>query len=193
MYEERGHTVKDHIVSISQPHVCPIVRGKARAETEFGAKVEVSLVNGYVRIEKLSWDAFNKSGTLQDLVERFKANTGYYPERILADRIFRTRENLEYCKKNHIRMSGPKLGRPSKDETLARVQGRMEREESGERSAIEGRFGVSKCRYTLGCVMACLQHTSEVSIHVTVLTMSLFRKLSLFRRPREIQALCKNF
>ena len=180
MYKGHTHTVKDRIVSISQPHVRPIVRGKARADTEFGAKVEVSLVRGYARIEKLSWDAFNEGGTLQESVERFKADTGHYPKRILADKIFRTRENLDYCKKYHIRMSGPKLGRPPKDEALAREQRRIEREESGERSAIEGWFGVGKRRYSLGCIMTRLQHTSEVSIHVTVLTMNLFRKLRLY-------------
>ena len=179
MYEGHTHTIKDRIVSISQPHVRPIVRGKARADTEFGAKVEASLVNGYARIEKLSWDAFNEGSTLQESVERFKADTGLYPRCILADKIFRTRENLDYCKKHQIRLSGPKLGRPPKDEALAREQRQIEREESGERSAIEGWFGIGKRRYTLGCIMTRLQHTSEVSIHVIVLTMNLFRKLRL--------------
>jgi len=179
MYDKRTHSVADRIVSLKQPHVRPIVRGKATAPVEFGAKIEVSLVGGYARIEKLSWDAFNEGGTLQDSVERFKADMGHYPARILADKIFRTRENLDYCKKHHIRMSGPKLGRPPKDKALYREQLRMEREQSGERSAIEGRFGVGKCRYTLGCIMTCLKHTSEVSIHICVLTMNLFGKLRL--------------
>ena len=179
MYDKRSHSVKDRIVSLSQPHVRPIVRGKTATPVEFGAKIEVSMVDGYTRIEKLSWDAFNEGGTLQESVERFKADTGHYPARILADKLFRTRENLDYCKKHHIRMSGPKLGRPPKDKTLYREQLRVERKESGERSAIECDFGVAKRRYTLGCVMTRLQHTSEVSIHVTVLTMNLFRKLRL--------------
>ena len=177
MYDKRTHSVEDRIVSLSQPHVRPIVRGKATAPVEFGAKVEVSLVDGYARVEKLSWDAFNEGGTLQESVERFKADTGRYPRRILADKIFRTRENLDYCKKHHIRMSGPKLGRPPKDKALYHEQLRTEREESGERSAIEGTFGVGKRRYTLSCIMTRLKHTSEVSIHVAVLTMNLFRKL----------------
>ena len=179
MYDKRAHSVEDRIVSVSQPHVRPIVRGKATAPVEFGAKVEVSLVDGYARVEKLSWDAFNEGGTLQESVERFKADTGRYLTRILADKIFRTRENLDYCKKHHIRMRGPKLRRPPKDKALYHEQLRMEREESGERSVIEGTFGVGKRRYTLSCIMTRLKHTSEVSIHVAVLTMNLFRKLRL--------------
>jgi len=179
MYDKRTHSVEDRIVSIHQPHVRPIVRGKAAAPVEFGAKIEVSLVDGYARIENLSWDAFNEGGTLQDSVERFKADTGHYPARILADKLFRTRDNLAYCKKHGIRMSGPKLGRPPKDKALYREQLRLEREESGERSEIECLFGVGKRRYTLGCIMTRLKHTSEVSIHVSFLTMNLFRKLRL--------------
>lgn len=177
MYDKQTHHVQGRIVSLSQPHVRPIVRGKAAVAVEFGAKIEMSLVDGYARIEKLGWDAFNEGGTLQDSVERFRADTGHYPARILADKLFRTRENLSYCKAHHIRMNGPKLGRPPKDKALYREQQRIERKESGERSEIECAFGVGKRRYTLGCIMTRLKHTSEVSIHVTVLTMNLFRKL----------------
>ena len=180
MYDQRTHSVKDRIVSLSQPHVRPIVRGKAKTPVEFGAKIEMSLVGGYARIEKLSWDAFNEGGTLQESAERFKADTGRYPARILADKLFRTRENLEYCKEHGIRISGPRLGRPPNDPSLRQQQRRLEREESGERSAIECTFGVGKRRYSLGCIMTRLKHTSEVSAHVSVLTMNLFRRLRLF-------------
>jgi len=179
MYDHRTHTVERRIVSLHQPHARPIVRGKATAPVEFGAKVEVSLVDGYARIEKLSWDAFNEGGTLQDSAERFKTDTGHYPARILADKLFRTRENLAYRKKHGIRLNGPKLGRPPKDKALYREQCRLEHKESGQRSAIECTFGVGKRRYTLDCIMTRLKHTSEVAIHLAFLTMNLFRKLRL--------------
>ena len=38
MYENKVHSVSDRIVSISQPYIRPIVRGKAAAPVEFGAK-----------------------------------------------------------------------------------------------------------------------------------------------------------
>jgi len=179
MYDKRTHSVANRIVSLHQPHVRPIVRGKASTPVEFGAKIEASLVNGYGRIEKLSWDAFDEGGTLQESAERLKADTGHYPASILADKKFRTRDNLAYCKKHGIRLSGPKLGRPPKDKDLYREQCRIEREESGERSAIECFFGVGKRRYSLGCIMTRLEHTSEVEIHVAFLTMNLFRRLRL--------------
>lgn len=42
MYLNRTHTIPDRIVSIGQPYVRPIVRGKKSADVEFGAKVSIS-------------------------------------------------------------------------------------------------------------------------------------------------------
>src|SRR5690606_30494010 len=42
MYDEKKHSVADRIVSIHQPHVRPIVRGKLKAKVEFGSKIHVS-------------------------------------------------------------------------------------------------------------------------------------------------------
>ena len=52
MYQSRSHRVYDRIVSIAQPDVRPIVRGKAKANVEFGPKVAISVVDGYSLMEK---------------------------------------------------------------------------------------------------------------------------------------------
>lgn len=112
MYQNKVHSVEDRIVSITQPWIRPIVRGKTKAPVEFGAKFDLSLdENGLGRIEKISYDAYNESTVLIEAVERFKERTGHYPERVLADQIYRTRENRGFCKLHDIRLSGPKLGR----------------------------------------------------------------------------------
>lgn len=112
MYTTRCHRVTDRIVSLHQPHVRPIVRGKAGVSVEFGAKVAISLENGFSRIEKLVWDPYNEAGTLIETVEQYRERNGCYPNAVLADRIYRNRENLVYCKERGIRLSGPRLGRP---------------------------------------------------------------------------------
>jgi len=182
MYENKTHQVSDRIVSIHQPWVRPIVRGKATADVEFGAKVAISVVGGYTRIENLSWDAYNESTTLQTTVERYKEQTGFYPQRILADKIYRTRDNLQYCDKHHIHMSGPKLGRPPKDKALYAQQCRDERRESGERNEVEGKFGTGKRCYGLDRLTARLQSTCETQIHMIVMTMNLWKRLRSFLR-----------
>jgi len=177
MYEQGSKRVDDRIVSLHQPWVRPIVRGKAKAPVEFGAKIAVSLVDSYLSMERLSWDAFHEGTTLQASVERYREHTGVYPKRALADKAYRTRENLQYCKERGIRLSGPKLGRPPKDKGLYRQQLLEERKESGERSAVVSAFGVGKRRYDLNPIMERLKETSEVSIHTCILTMNLWKRL----------------
>ena len=179
MYRTKEHRIDDRIVSISQPHVRPIVRGKAGAETEFGAKVAISVVNGYGYIEKLSWDSFNEGITLIESLENYKERFGYYPEAVLADRIYRNRDNLRYCKEHGIRLSGPRLGRPPKNrDSQMRKQEYLD---TKERNAVEGKFGEGKRRYGLGLLMACLQETSETVIALQFLVMNLERRVrSLF-------------
>ena len=182
MHEDGTRSVPKRIVSLSQYWVRPIVRGKQRAEVEFGSKVEMSVVDGYLRVEKLRWEAFNEGGTLIDSVEAYRRAYGHYPARVLADKIFRTRENLGYCKERGIHINGPKLGKPPTDDALRRQQLKEEWLESGERGEIERDFGVGKRRYSLGRIMMKLRDTSEVAVRVVVLAMNLWRKLRLSLR-----------
>lgn len=182
MYQTNTNRIDDRIVSLSQSWVRPIVRGKQNAPVEFGAKVEMSDINGYLRIEHLSWDAFNECTTLQDSVEAYRKAYGHYPERVLADTIFRTRDNLKYCKDHGIHLNGPRLGKPPKDPAIRKQELHQEWLESGERGDIERRFGIGKRCYSLGRVTAKLKHTSEVMIHLSVLTLNLQKRLRLLLR-----------
>lgn len=91
MYDKKTNQIEDRIVSINQPHIRPIVRGKARAQTEFGAKIIVSLVDGFAFVEKLDWNNFNEGTLLIDSIEKYRERYGYYPKVACADRIFRNR------------------------------------------------------------------------------------------------------
>ena len=115
MYENESKRIDDRIVSITQPHIRPIVRGKAGQPVEFGAKLSVSCFDNYVFLDHLSWDNFNESGDFKTQVEAYKNYTGYYPSSVHVDRIYRTRENRAWCKERGIRLSGPPLGRPPKN------------------------------------------------------------------------------
>ena len=70
MDTHRCHRIADRLVSLSQPHVRPIVRGKAGTPVEFGAKISVSLVDGVSVVDRISWDAYNES---VDLVPQIDA------------------------------------------------------------------------------------------------------------------------
>lgn len=175
MYTQRQHRVDHRIVSLAQPHVRPIVRGKAGTPVEFGAKLAISSVAGFCFIDHLDWDAFNEALDLPQQVEAYKARFGVYPESVHADQIYRTRANRQWCKDRGIRLSGPPLGRPptgAKPELdqQARLDARI-------RNAIEGKFGQGKRRFSLARVMAKLPHTAATSIAITILVMNLERRL----------------
>lgn len=176
MYQTRSHQVEDRIVSIHQPHVRPIVRGKARTRVEFGAKIAVSMTKGYAYLERLSWDNFNESTTLIEAVEQYQSRFGCYPAVVQADQIYRTRENRKYCKQHGIRLSGPALGRPPKEGPTP-AQKQITKHDAGERNAIEGKFGEGKRKYGLGCIRARLEQTSESVITLQLLVMNLERRL----------------
>ena len=170
MYKNDVRSVPDRIVSISQPYIRPIVRGKAKTPTEFGAKLDMSLDSyGYARIEKLSFDAYNECDVLQDAVERFHERTGRYPERVLADKIYRNRSNLQYCKANGIRLLGPPLGRPKKD---ANIDKKQEYIDNADRVAVERSFSLSKRCYGLGLIKTKLADTTKASIVLSIIAMN---------------------
>ena len=173
MYDQRSHKVADRIVSISQPHVRPIVRGKANADVEFGAKISVAMVDGYAFLEKLSWDAFNEAGQLKEHIENYYRRFGYYPASVHVDEIYRNRENREYCKSKDIQISGPPLGRPPKDPAKYRRLLKGAKESEIERIPIEGKFGNGKRKYGWSRISSKLKNTSETSIAMTVLVMNL--------------------
>ena len=170
MYDNHPHSVPDRIVSASQPFVRPIVRGKAGKPVEFGAKLDISVVDGWTRLECCSFDAYNEAGNLQEMAERFREREGHYPSRILADKIYRNRENLNYCKAHGIRLSGPALGRPKKGETRDKAQ---DYRDDCERVEVERRFSLAKRKCGMGLVTAKLRETSAHVIAMSVLVLNL--------------------
>lgn len=174
MYDNKVHSVENRIVSISQPWIRPIVRGKLNASVEFGAKLDISIdTNGYARIEKTSFDAYNESGCLKKAAERYKERTGHYPERILADQIYRTRENRSFCKEHGIRLSGPKLGRPNVATT--KTDKKLEYQDNTDRIAVEREFSREKRCYGLGKIVTKLEKTQRTSIALSVFVANLFK------------------
>jgi transposase, IS5 family len=182
MYHSKCHSISDRIVSLYQPHVRPIVRGKAKNPVEFGAKISVSLVDGMSFVDTLSWDAFNESGDLVMQIKAYRQRFGCYPKSVHVDKIYRTRDNRRFCKEHGIRLSGPPLGRPkqvteSNKKSLAQIR-RQQRQDERDRNAIEGKFGQGKRRFTLNRIMAKLAETSEAVIMVSFIVMNLERILS---------------
>ena len=175
MYDNRTHKVENRIVSISQPYVRPIVRGKVSKPTEFGAKLHLSLdERGFGRIENLSFDAYNEGPMLIDALKAYKYRNGYYPERVLVDQIYRTRENIQFCHENDIRISGPKLGRPSHDARMVKKGRKTAAKDNTDRIEIERYFSTAKRRNGLGIISRKREDTSLSTIAMAVLVTNIF-------------------
>lgn len=171
MFDNKKNSIEDRIVSLTQPYLRPIVRGKARQNTEFGAKISASYYDGFVFLDHLSWDNFNESKDLKAQVEAFRNYTGHYPESVHVDQIYRSRENRAWCKERGIRISGPPLGRPKKSVSLE--EKKQAQLDARIRNEIEGKFGQGKRREGLNLIMTKLSNTSETAIAISFLVMNL--------------------
>ena len=176
MIDNRTNSIEKRIVSISQPYVRPIVRGKATAKVEFGAKVAISIIGGYSFVDHLSWEAYNESEDLISVIEKYRQTYGCYPEAVMVDKLYRNQKNIVFCNSKGIRISGPKLGRPKKDEVFDKAQ---EYKDSGIRNAVEGKFGEGKTAYGLNRIKAKLKETSETVINLAFWVMNLNKRLRL--------------
>lgn len=177
LYQHQQRQIEHRIVSLAQPHVRPIVRGKAGTPVEFGAKISISCVSGYCSLDRLDWEAYHEAADLPRQVEQYQSRHGYYPESVHADQIYRTRTNRAWCKERGIRLSGPPLGRP-KAGAKAEVDWQAQAD-AKIRNAVEGKFGQGKRRFSLGRVMAKLAHSAETAIAITFLVMNLERYLQV--------------
>ena len=83
------------------------------------------------------------------MIEKFKERTGHYPERVLADKIYRNRDNLSFCKQHNIRLSGPALGRPKKDAEIDKKQNYID---ECERIEVERKFSLAKRKCGMGMI-----------------------------------------
>ena len=175
MYDHKTHKVSDRIVSISQPYVRPIVRGKAKAPTEFGAKLHLSIdETGFGRIEYISFNAYNEGPMLIDALNAYRYRNGCYPERVLVDQIYRTKDNLRFCKENGIRISGPKLGRPFKDEQIIQRDRKTAAKDNKDRIEVERYFSTAKRKNGLGLINRKREDTSLSTVAMSILVTNIF-------------------
>jgi len=182
MYDKKIHSHSDRIVSIFQPHVRPIPRGKIKSKIEFGSKLGVSLDQGFARIDTFSWNAYNEGGDLIKQVESYKDLHGYYPDLVQVDKIYATRKNRNWLKEKGIRITAAPLGRKSKRKQETYYQKTKRKKEAIERNHVEGKFGQGKNGYELNKIRAKLLVTSESWVACIFFVLNLIRyvKTSVF-------------
>ena len=180
LYHSESRSIPDRIVSLSQAHVRPIVRGKARSNVEFGAKISISVTgDGLTFLDRLSFKPYNEGEDLRAQALAYRRRHGCYPEVICADQIYRTRSNRAFCQRHSIRFSGPPLGRPKSDPELIAADKKQFMNDQRIRNAVEGKIGECKRRYGLGLIREKLIATQGSSIAMKLLVMNLQKLLQL--------------
>ena len=180
LYHGDSRSIPDRIVSLSQAHIRPIVRGKARCNVEFGAKISISVTGeGFTFLDRLSFDPYNEGEDLKAQARAYRRRYGHYPKVICADQIYRTRANRAFCLRHGIRLSGPRLGRPKSDPELLAEEQRQFLDDQRQRNAVEGKIGQGKRRFGLGLIREKLAVTQASTIALNVLVMNLEKLLEL--------------
>lgn len=160
MFTKGVHQCKSRIISIFQPHVRPIVRGKTKAKVEFGGKIGASIVNGYTFIDHHSWEAYNECEDLMTHLRNYKKRFGCLPKKFQGDKIYMNRTNRRILKFLKIEIGGKPLGRPFKDQLTKEYQMEMAKN-VGERNEIEATFGIGKRVYNANNIRAKLPDTGK--------------------------------
>jgi len=187
MHHTHTRRIDHRIVNIHQPHVRPIVRGKENAKTEFGSKLQVSMVGGFTFIDHHCWEAFNEGNYLIGSVEKYKTRFGFYPAEVLADQIYCTRDNRKQLKLLDIKLIAKPLGRPSAQAVKVHLS-------PGERNPIEGKFGQAKVAYGLNKIRAKLSSTSTSWIAAIALVLNLVKltRQALVRQIFSLKTIIEN-
>ena len=167
MYKKKIKSIENRIVSFQRSQVRPIVRGKSGKNVEFGPKVSLSCVDGYLFLDKFSYEAYNEGVVLeQDLLEH-KRKFGKEPKVVITDKIYGNLKNRKMLKEKGIKASFVPLGRKCE---RSKKEEKWVREKQNKRSEIEGKIGVVKVHYGLERV---LYKNEEIGIRLGLLAMNL--------------------
>ncbi|MFG6342227.1 MAG: transposase [Lachnospiraceae bacterium] len=112
-------------------------------------KLDISIADGWTRLEYHSFEVYNETTKLQEVIECFHKREGHYPNRILEDKIYRNHENLNYCKAHGIWLFVPAQGRLKQEEPQDQ---RQDSQDECERVEVEREFSLAKRKCGMGLV-----------------------------------------
>lgn len=168
---------KLHFVRGIEAWQCVSAARAYRADLVRFLKVTVSDDNGFVEVDRISWDSYNEANDLIEQAKRYKQERAYYPARICADATYLTVENKKFCREHGIRLCGRARKKEAGDLTVKSTeQQELFKLDLRKRSVIEGRIGTSKRKYGLDRILTKLILTLR-SVVETVFFMIILRKI----------------
>jgi hypothetical protein len=166
MQQNQTNSVQDRIVSLSQEHIRPIVRGKENKPVEFGIKAHVMQIDGVNFIEYHSFNAFNETTRLEKTVQKHEELFGECTH-LGADGIYPTNKNRKFCSSKKIQTNFVKKGPAKEDKATKKIKALLNKERS---TRLEGSFGTEKEHYGLRKIKAKTPNTQIVWMFFGVFT-----------------------
>lgn len=182
MFDMNVTSVPGRIVSLAKPYIRPIIRGKENKRVEFGAKLNISQVDGINFIEHFSFEAFNECTRVQSAICKHEKMFGKC-EQFGADQIYATNKNRTYLSKKGITTNFRRKGRkPKNDEQDQKI-----RKELGKARAtvLEGSFGTEKNHYMLKRVAARTEQTEKAWIFFGIHTANAVRMITKIKEAKK--------
>jgi transposase, IS5 family len=174
--------IKDRIVSLQQPHIRPIVRGKEGKRVEFGAKVNVIRVGSVSVIDRFSFDSFNETTCFESACTKYSAITGTCTH-MGADAIFASNGNRRFATQSKITTNFPQKGRQIVDEDKRQAQKQARSVIAKLRATrMEGSFGNEKEHYDVHKIMSKTPQSQKCSLLCALLTAN---AMTLLKRDKD--------
>ena len=190
IYEQQIHkhrfpdvTIPNRILSLSAWWSSSIYRNKDGAKFEYGSQFDLSTNNDFVRIERLSFAAYNEEINLPTAIERYLKNYGHYPSAVLADTKYRNENNRNLCSEHNIKLPGKPLGKNKAKEV--NVSEAEEIEHKNKRTIVERKFSYVKGSFGLDCIHTFHPDTTKAVIYLGVFAMNLETTLKYAMRLPE--------
>ncbi len=180
MVTTRGRHVANRIVSLHQPLVRPIVRGKDGKAVEFGPKAQVALVDGFGFLDDCEFNAYNEGIRLPQSIENHKERFGIKPSVIIADQLYATRANRALLKEKEIEHSFKPIGRTPEipDDNYKKSQSKR-RKRQRQRNHIEGFFGTLKNSLRLDRIVWSVAGGANMQVRLGLSAMNLKKAAAL--------------
>lgn len=124
MHRKHVQRIENRIVSFWREYVRPIKRGKGGAkETEFGPKVSLSHVDGFVFVDEIRHENYSEAdtGVVGKQVENYERRFGKTPTSLTGDQLYGSRSNRKKLEEKGIRGAFKNLGRKGPKSRSARA------------------------------------------------------------------------
>jgi len=171
MWKHKLRTVPGRIVSLHQPQVRAMVRGKDGRDVEFGPKVLLSHIDGYCFLDHVAYEPYNEALHAGKSIAGYKERFGRKPEVIVGDGIFGNRDNRAMLNELGIQDAFKPLGRPGPEAKAKRPWLRkMQKRRNG---VMEGIIGVCKSAYGLDRMHYRVSGCEEIWTRMCLMGMNL--------------------